>query len=56
MGEQELLEKWKSRLCLHEWKIELCVNCKPEEMTMSGVDGCTEWSEAGEDHKRGGQA
>lgn len=47
MDEQELLEKWKRRLCLHDWRIKLCVNCKPEEMAMSGVAGCTEWSEAG---------
>lgn len=47
MDEQELLKKWKRRLGLHDWKIKLCVNCKPEEMTMSGVAGCTEWSESG---------
>ena len=45
MDEQELLEKWKRRLGLHDWTIKLCVNCKPEEMTMSNVAGCTEWSE-----------
>lgn len=47
MDEQELLKKWKRRLGLHDWKIKLRGNCKPEEMTMSGVAGCTEWSEAG---------
>ena len=46
MDEQELLEKWKRRLGLQDWTIKLCTNCKPEEMTMSGVAGCTEWSEA----------
>ena len=46
MSEQELLEKWKRRLGLRDWTIKLCVNCKPEEMMMSGVAGCTEWSEA----------
>ena len=47
MNERELLEKWKRRLGLQDWIIKLCANCKPEEMTMSGVDGCTEWSESG---------
>ena len=47
MSEQELLEKWKRRLGLQDWTIKLCENCKPEEMMMSGVAGCTEWSEAG---------
>ena len=47
MAEQELLEKWKRRLGLHDWKIKLYVNCKPEEMAMSEVAGCTEWSESG---------
>ena len=46
MDEQELLEKWKRRLGLHDWTINLCVNCKPEEMAMSEVAGCTEWSES----------
>ena len=47
MSEQELLEKWKRRLGLLDWAIELRVNCKPEEMAMSNVVGCTEWSESG---------
>ena len=47
MSEQELLEKWKRRLGLQDWTIKLCENCKPGEMMMSGVAGCTEWSEAG---------
>ena len=46
MDECELLEKWKRRLCLCDWTIKLCVNCKPEEMMMSGVAGCTEWTES----------
>ena len=47
MNEQELLEKWKRRLGLLDWTIKLRVNCKPEEMAMSNVVGCTEWSESG---------
>ena len=46
MDEQELLEKWKRRLGLSDWTIKLCVNCKPEEMAMSEVAGCTEWTES----------
>ena len=46
MDEQELLEKWKRRLGLSDWTIKLCVNCKPKEMAMSEVAGCTEWSES----------
>ena len=38
MDEQELLEKWKRRLGLRDWTIKLCVNCKPEEMTMGFYD------------------
>ena len=47
MSEQELLKKWKRRLGLHDWIIKLYANCKPEEMTMSEVAGCTEWTESG---------
>ena len=47
MDELELIGKWKRRLGLQDWTIKLCANCKPEEMTMSGVDGYTEWSESG---------
>ena len=47
MNERELLAKWRRRLGLQDWTIKLCVNCKPEEMMMCDVAGCTEWSEAG---------
>lgn len=42
-----LLEKWKRKLCLQEWRIQLKTYLRPEEMTMNGVSGCTEWSESG---------
>lgn len=44
--ELALLEKWKRKLCLQEWRIKLLTRLRPEEMTMSDAAGCTEWSEA----------
>lgn len=43
--ELALLEKWKRKLCLQEWRIKLLTCLRPEEMTMSDAAGCTEWSE-----------
>lgn len=45
-GESAMLKKWKRRLCLQEWRISLETHLHPEEMSMDGVSGCTEWSEA----------
>lgn len=45
--ELALLEKWKRKLCLQEWRIRLLTHLRPEEMTIAGTAaGCTEWSEA----------
>lgn len=44
--ELALLEKWKRKLCLREWRIKLLTHLRPEEMTMNDAAGCTEWSEA----------
>ena len=44
--ELALLEKWKRRLCLQEWRIRLKTHLRPEEMTMNDAAGCTEWSES----------
>ena len=44
--ELALLEKWKRKLFLQEWRIGLLTHLHPEEMTIDGVAGCTEWSEA----------
>ena len=30
--EQRLLEKWKRKLCLQEWRIKLLTHLHPEEM------------------------
>lgn len=42
----ELLAEWKERLGLHEWRIKLVDNCKPEDMMLDDVAGCTEWVES----------
>lgn len=44
--ELALLEKWKRKLCLQEWRIKLLTRLRPEEMAMDDVAGCTEWSES----------
>lgn len=44
--ELALLEKWKRKLCLQEWRIRLKTHLRPEEMTMGDAAGCTEWSES----------
>lgn len=41
----ELLQEWQDRLCLQDWRIILCDNLKPEEMTDENVAGCTVWNE-----------
>lgn len=43
---EALLFEWKERLGLTEWRIKLVDNCKPEDMTLEGCAGCTDWSEA----------
>lgn len=45
-NEYQLLYEWKNRLELNDWRIKLCANCSPEDMTLEGVAGCTDWSEA----------
>lgn len=44
--ELALLEKWKRKLYLQEWRIKLLTHLHPEEMTVRNTAGCTEWSEA----------
>ena len=44
--ELALLEKWKRKLCLQEWRIKLLTRLRPEEMMVRNTAGCTEWSEA----------
>lgn len=35
--ELALLEKWKRKLCLQEWRIKLLTRLRPEEMAMDDV-------------------
>ena len=44
--ELALLEKWKRKLYLQEWRIKLLTHLHPEEMMVRNTAGCTEWSEA----------
>ena len=41
-----LIDEWQKRLGLQDWRIKLNDNCKPDEMAMQDVAGCTEWSES----------
>lgn len=45
-NEVKLLNKWKARLGLYDWRIELQTRMNPQDMTMENVAGCTDWSEA----------
>lgn len=40
--ELALLEKWKRKLCLQEWRIKLLTHLHPEEMMVRNTTGCTE--------------
>lgn len=42
---EALLFEWQERLGLKEWRIKLVDNCLPDEMTLEGCAGCTDWSE-----------
>ena len=38
--ELALLEKWKRKLCLQEWRIKLLTHLHPEEMMVRNTAGC----------------
>ena len=40
-----LLLEWKERLGLHDWRIKLCDNMKPDDMRLEGVSGDVDWTE-----------
>lgn len=40
-----LLAEWQKRLGLQDWRIKLLPKCKPEDMELGNVAGCTKWSE-----------
>lgn len=37
----KLLKEWQNRLGLQDWYIVLKTNCRPENMAMSDVEGCS---------------
>ena len=41
-----LLSEWQARLGLMDWRIKLKAKCRPEEMEIENVAGCTVWSES----------
>lgn len=41
-----LLNEWQARLGLQDWRIKLRSKCKPEDMEIENVAGCTSWSES----------
>jgi hypothetical protein len=43
---EALLAVWKVWLGLVDWRIKLKPKCKPEEMEIENVAGCTAWSES----------
>ena len=45
MDTEKLLEEWKNRLGLSDWRIKLSINCEPQEMEIQDVVGCTSWQE-----------
>jgi hypothetical protein len=44
---KRLLAEWQERLGLQDWRIKLKPKCRPEEMELENVAGCTAWSESG---------
>lgn len=43
---ERLLQEWQKRLGLQDWYIILKTNCRPENMAMQDVEGCTTWTES----------
>lgn len=46
MPSNKLLKEWQTRLGLQDWIIKLNDNCKPEDMVIENVTGCSEWTES----------
>lgn len=43
---KKLLNEWQTWLGLTDWRIKLKAKCRPEEMEIENVAGCTTWSES----------
>lgn len=43
---EKLLREWQNRLGLQDWYIILKTDCRPENMAMKDVEGCTTWTES----------
>lgn len=43
---EKLLKEWQNRLGLQDWHIVLREKCRPENMAMEDVAGCTTWTES----------
>ena len=41
----KLLKEWQNRLGLQDWHIILKTDCRPENMALTDVEGCTTWTE-----------
>ena len=42
----ELLDEWKNRLGLQDWRISLCPKCKPDDMSLPEANGAAVWEES----------
>ena len=45
MDSEKLLSEWMTRLGLQDWRIALSDKCKPEEMQLQNVAGCSAYEE-----------
>jgi len=43
---EALLNEWKIRLGLHDWRISLVPQCKPEDMSIEEANGAVVWEES----------
>ena len=43
---KEILDEWKIRLGLQDWRISLCPKCKPEDLSIDGANGAAVYEES----------
>lgn len=46
MNYKKLLKEWQERLSMQDWRIELQVGCRPDEMGVDDSSGCVQWQES----------